>query len=114
MTKPFITWEDFQKVDIRSGLIKEAHVFPEARKPAYKLLIDFGDEIGLKKTSAQITDNYQPEDLIGMNIVAITNFPPKQIGPVRSEVLVLGTIEKDGKVVLLSPTLPSKMGSPVG
>lgn len=95
-----ISYADFENVDIRVGTIIEARVFPEARKPAYILLIDFGQEIGVKKSSAQITVHYTPERLVGRQVMAVVNFPPRQIGPVRSEVLTLGYEDADGAIVL--------------
>jgi tRNA-binding protein len=101
-----ITFDDFQKVDIRAGTITRAEPFPEARKPAYRLWIDFGPDIGEKRSSAQITVHYTPETLIGRQVIAVINFPPRQIGPVLSEVLVLGLPDAQGHVVLLSPDQP--------
>lgn len=98
-----ISYDDFLNVEIRVGTILEAHDFPEARRPAYKLIIDFGEEIGVKKTSAQITVRYKREDLIGKQIAAVTNFPPKQIGPFMSEVLVLGFNDENDAIVLVEP-----------
>lgn len=97
------TFDDFMKLDIRVGKITRAEPFPEARKPAYKLWVDFGPDIGEKKSSAQITVNYQIEDLIDKHVMAVVNFPPRQIGPVKSEILVLGVSDDDGAIVLIAP-----------
>jgi len=105
-----ITYADFERVDIRIGTVVEASVFPEARKPAYKLTIDFGPEIGLKKSSAQITVHYTPEGLVGRQVLAVVNFPPRQIGPVRSEVLTLGFADADGAIVLAGVDHPVPNG----
>lgn len=105
-----IKFDDFLKVDIRAGTIIEAEEFPEARNPAYKLKIDFGDKIGIKKTSAQITQNYTPSELIGKQIAAVVNFPPKQIGPFMSEVLTLGFTDENDNVVLIEPKSPVPNG----
>ncbi len=105
-----ITYSDFEQVEIRVGRIVQVEDFPKARKPAYKLVIDFGPEIGLKKSSAQITTYYTKEELQGKQVVAVVNFPPKQIGPFISEVLTLGVPDSQGRVVLLSPTQDVPLG----
>ncbi|OYY73068.1 tRNA-binding protein [Sphingomonas sp. 28-63-12] len=107
---PTIGFDDFLRVDIRVGTIVEAQPFPEARWPAYKLIIDFGPVIGIKCSSAQITDHYALADLPGMQVAAVVNFPPRQIGPVKSEVLTLGFPDAAGKVVLVQPTTPVPNG----
>lgn len=107
---PTIAFDDFSKVDVRVGTIVEAKAFPEARKPAYKLLIDFGANIGVKRSSAQITRHYRPENLIGRQVAAVVNFKPRQIGPFMSEVLTLGFPDEDGEVVLIGPTQPVPNG----
>lgn len=105
-----ISFDDFMKVDVRVGRIARAEPFPEARKPAVKLWVDFGPEIGEKKSSAQITRHYAPEDLPGKPVLAVVNFPPRQIGPVMSEVLVLGVPDADGEVVLITPDKDVPLG----
>ncbi len=105
-----ITFDDFLKVDVRVGKVLRAEPYPEARKPAIKLWIDFGDEIGEKKTSAQITAHYSPETLIGRQVMAVVNFPPRQIGKFMSEVLVLGMPDENGEVVLVAPDQTVPLG----
>ena len=105
-----ITIDDFLAVDIRVGTVVRAEPFPEARKPAIKLWIDFGDEIGEKKTSAQITAHYQPQTLVGRQVMAVVNFPPRQIGKFMSEVLVLGMPDENGEVVLVGPDQTVPLG----
>jgi tRNA-binding protein len=108
--KPEISYADFERIDIRVGTIVEAEPYPEARKPAFKLRIDFGPKIGVKKSSAQITRHYTPETLVGRQVAAVVNFPPRQIGKFMSEVLTLGFPDGDGEVVLIAPSLPVPNG----
>ncbi|WP_426492542.1 tRNA-binding protein [Hymenobacter sp. 102] len=106
-----LTWAEFEQVDIRAGTILEAREFPEARRPAYQLLIDLGPEIGRKKSSAQITHHYTPAELVGRQVLCVVNFPPKQIGPFRSEVLVTGLPDAEGHIVLTALAGPVPDGS---
>jgi tRNA-binding protein len=108
-----ISWQDFEKVDMRIGVVTDAKDFPEARRPALRLWIDFGP-LGVKRASAQITAHYRSAELIGRRIVAVVNFPPKQIGPFVSEVLVLGAYNEAGEVILLNPDQPVAPGSKIG
>lgn len=107
------TFDDFMKLDIRVGTITEAKVFEKARKPAYQLVVDLGGEIGLKRSSAQITDHYTPEELVGKQVLAVVNFPPRQIANFFSQVLVLGTYSQGG-VVLITPDKPVENGDRLG
>ena len=106
-----LCWADFEQVAVRVGTIVEAHEFPAARRPAYQLLLDFGPEIGFKKPSAQLTHHYTPATLLGRPVLAVVNFPPQQIGPFRSEVLVLGAPDADGHPVLAAGAAPVPNGS---
>jgi tRNA-binding protein len=110
VSAPEIVYDDFAKVEMRVGRIVEVEDFPEARKPAWKLTIDFGEEIGVKRSSAQIT-NYAAEELEGKLVVGVVNFPPRQIGPVRSEVLVLGASDTEGRVILIAPDTDVPLGA---
>ena len=98
-----VTYADFAQLDIRIGQVTQAEPYPEARVPAIKLLVDFGGDLGIKKSSAQLTDHYTPEELVGTQVLAVVNFPPRQIGKVMSEILVLGVPDEAGKVVLIRP-----------
>jgi len=106
-----ITYQDFENVDIRVGTVITAEDFPEARKPAYKLTIDFGPDIGIKKSSAQITKHYTKDELVGSQVIGVVNFAPKQIGPFISETLTLGMADENGDIVLLRPTTPVPNGN---
>lgn len=106
-----LSWEEFEKVELRIGTITNVEDFPEAKKPAYKLMVDFGPKIGSKKSSAQITDLYTKDDLIGKQIIGVINFPPKQIGSFQSEFLTTGFIQDDGTVILAIPDKPTANGS---
>ncbi|MCO6148813.1 tRNA-binding protein [Flavobacterium sp. NRK1] len=109
-----LTWEEFEKTEMRVGTILEVNDFPEARKPAYQLTIDFGIDIGVRKSSAQITKRYKKEDLAGRQIIAVVNFPKKQIGKFMSECLVLGAVGQEGDVVLLAPDVKVENGLRIG
>ena len=105
-----ISWAEFQKVELRVGTITDVEAFPEAHRPAWKLTVDFGEEVGVKRASAQITDLYDAENLLGKQVVGVVNFPPKQIGPFMSECLVTGFVTTDGPVVLAVPDRPVEDG----
>ncbi|MHB8424898.1 MAG: tRNA-binding protein [Gammaproteobacteria bacterium] len=111
---PTITWQDFEKLELRAGTIIAVERFPEARKPAYKLSVDFGPEVGVKKSSAQIAVHYAAEELVGRQVIAVVNFPPKRIGPFLSECLVTGLYREDGSVVLAVPDKPVLNGAKLG
>lgn len=109
-----LSWDEFSRIDMRVGTVRKVNDFPEAIRPAYQLYIDFGEEIGTLKTSAQITKRYQKEDLIGMQLVAVVNFPNKQIANFMSECLVIGAVGEDNDISLLSPSLKTQNGLKVG
>jgi tRNA-binding protein len=109
-----INWADFEKIDIRTGTIIEVNDFPKARKPAYKLTIDFGKELGVKRSSAQIMAHYKKEDLVNLQIIAVVNFPPKKIADFTSECLVLGVYDENKNVILLQPGMPVTNGMKIG
>src|ERR1700675_3366511 len=108
-----LTWAEFEKVDMRVGVVVDAKDFPEARRPAYRLWVDFGP-LGVKRSSAQVTTHYRPEELVGRSVIAVVNFPPKQIGPFVSEVLVLGAYDDAGQVILLQPDRTVAPGAKIG
>lgn len=114
MAEETISWKDFERVDIRVGTVVDVQPFPEARKPAYIVEVDFGPEIGRKRTSAQVTDHYAPKELIGRQVVGVTNFPVKQIGPMRSEFLLTGFYRPEGGVILAVPDKPVPNGAKLG
>ena len=109
-----ISWQDFEMVELRVGTLVRVEPFPAARRPAYKVWADFGPELGVRKSSAQITDLYQPEELVGRQIVAVVNFPPKQIGPIQSEFLLTGFYRPDGAVVIAIPEQAVQNGAKLG
>ena len=109
-----INWADFEKIDIRTGTIIEVNDFPKARKPAYKLVIDFGKELGIKRSSAQIMAHYKKEDLVNLQIIAVVNFPPKKIADFTRECLVLGLYDENKDVILLQPGMPVTNGMKIG
>jgi tRNA-binding protein len=109
-----ITWNDFEQVELRVGTIIDVQAFPEARKPAYIVQVDFGEDIGIRKSSAQITDIYSMDELVGKQVVAVVNFPAKQIGPIKSQCLVTGFYREDGAVVLAVPDQPVHNGAKLG
>ena len=109
-----ISWSDFEKVELRVGVVVAVEDFPQARKPSYKISVDFGPKIGRKRTSAQVTDLYTKEDLMGRQVIGVVNFPDKQIGPVRSEFLLTGFTREDGSVVLAVPEREAPLGAKLG
>lgn len=109
-----ISWQDFEKIELHAGTVVAAERFPEARKPAYKLKVDFGPEIGIRQSSAQITVHYQPEELVGRQVLGVVNFPVKRIGPFMSECLICGFYREDGSVVLAVPDKPVSNGAKLG
>ncbi|MDE2070336.1 MAG: tRNA-binding protein [Gammaproteobacteria bacterium] len=109
-----ISWQDFEKVELRAGTVLAAEPFPEARKPAYKLKVDFGPEIGIKQSSVQITVHYRAEELVGRQVLGVVNFPPKRIGPFMSECLICGFYREDGSVMLAVPEQPVPNGAKLG
>jgi tRNA-binding protein len=109
-----ISWDDFQRVELRAGTVVAAEPFPEARRPAFKLYVDFGPELGVLKSSAQLTDLYDRDALVGRQVLAVVNFPPRQIGPIRSQCLVTGFYREDGAVVLVVPDGPVPDGARLG
>jgi tRNA-binding protein len=111
---PEITWQQFEAVEMRAGTIVDVEDFPEARKPAYRIAVDFGPGIGVRRTSAQVTSVYPKEDLVGRQVMGVLNFPPKQIGPVRSEFLLAGFYREDGAVILAVPERPVQNGARLG